>query len=70
MILMKKIDEEVKEILKELGGIDQMKIRWGKEKIKGFSSPVKKAEEVNDVGWWTCWVMLAVMIVIVILKVM
>ena len=29
-----------------------MKLKVGYEKIKGFSSPVKKAEEVNEWGWW------------------
>jgi len=25
-----------------------MSLKWGEEKIKGFSNPVKKAEEVNE----------------------
>ena len=29
-----------------------MKLRVGYEKIKGFSNPIKTAEEVNDWGWW------------------
>lgn len=29
-----------------------MKFRVGYEKLKEFSNPVKKAEEVNEWGWW------------------
>jgi len=25
-----------------------MRLRWGEERIKGFSRPIKKAEETND----------------------
>ena len=45
-----------------------MKLRWGEEKIKGFSSPVKKAEEVNDWAWWGLFVTVIIMGVMVILK--
>ena len=45
-----------------------MKLRIGYEKIKGFSSPVKKAEAINDWAWWGLFVAMVVMIVIVILK--
>jgi len=45
-----------------------MKLRWGEEKIKGFSSPVKKVEKVNDWAWWALFGAVIVMIVIVILK--
>ncbi len=44
-----------------------MKLRWGNERIKGFSSPVKKAEETNDWAWWGFFGAVIVMIVIVIL---
>ena len=47
-----------------------MKLRVGYEKIKGFSRPVKKAEEFNDWAWWALFVMLAVMVVVFILKVL
>lgn len=29
-----------------------MKLKWGDEKIKGFSEPVKKAEQCNEWAWW------------------
>ena len=47
-----------------------MSLRWGEEKIKGFSSPVKKAEEVNDWSWWVLFGAVIVMEVIVILKIL
>jgi hypothetical protein len=43
-------------------------LRWGNEKIKGFSSPVKKAEEVNEWAWWALFGAVVVMEVIAILK--
>ena len=45
-----------------------MKLRWGEEKIKGFSSPAKKAEEVNDWAWWVLFVAVIIMEVLIILK--
>ncbi len=46
-----------------------MKLRWGEEKIKGFSSPVKKAEEVNDWAWWGLFVVIVLMGIAFILKI-
>ena len=45
-----------------------MKLRWGNEKIKGFSRPVKKAEVINDWAWWALFVAVVIMEVIAILK--
>lgn len=45
-----------------------MKLRWGNERIKGLSSPVKKAEEVNDWAWWGLFGVVLIMEVIFILK--
>jgi hypothetical protein len=45
-----------------------MKLRWGEEKIKGFSGPVKKAEEVNDWAWWALFGAVVIMVILVILK--
>ena len=45
-----------------------MKLRWGNEKIKGFSKPVKKAEEINDRAWWGLFVVAVTMGVLFILK--
>jgi len=28
-----------------------VRLRWSNQQIKGFSSPVKKAEKVNEWGW-------------------
>ena len=47
-----------------------MKLRWGNEKIKGFSNPVKKAEENNDWAWWALFGVVIVMEVLFILKIM
>jgi hypothetical protein len=47
-----------------------MKLRWGEEKIKGFSSPVKKAEEVNDWAWWVLFGAMVIMEVTFILKIL
>jgi len=46
-----------------------MKLKWGKEKIEGLSSPVKKAEEINDWAWWSLFGAMVLMIILVILKV-
>jgi len=45
-----------------------MKLKWGNEKIKGFSRPVKKAEVINDWAWWALFVAVVIMEVIAILK--
>ena len=47
-----------------------MKLRVGYEKIKEFSSPVKKAEEVNDWSWWALFGAIIAMEVVFILKVL
>ena len=47
-----------------------MSLKWGDEKIKGFSSPVKKAEAVNDWSWWAIFVTVIIMEVIFLLKVL
>ena len=45
-----------------------MKFRVGHEGIKGFSSPVKKAEVINDWAWWAIFVVVIIMEVLVVLK--
>jgi hypothetical protein len=47
-----------------------MKLKWGEEKIKGFSSPIKKAEEVNDWSWWALFGAVVIMEIILILKIL
>jgi len=47
-----------------------MSIKWGEEKIKGLSSPVKKAEEVNDWSWWALFGVIVVMEILFVLKVL
>ena len=47
-----------------------MSLRWGYENIKGFSSPVKEAEEVNDWAWWPLFGTVILMEVIMILKIL
>jgi len=46
-----------------------MKLRVGYERIKGFSSPVKKAEAINDWAWWALFGAVILMEVIAILKI-
>ena len=45
-----------------------MSLKWGEEKIKGLSSPVKKAEKTNDWGWWALFVVVVIMEILTILK--
>ena len=45
-----------------------MKLKWGNEKIKGFSRPVKKAEVINDWAWWALFGVVVIMESIAILK--
>jgi len=47
-----------------------MKLKWGYEKIKGFSNPVKKAEEVNDWSWWGLFGAMVIMEILFILKIL
>ena len=46
-----------------------VKLKWGEEKIKGFSNPVKKAEVTDDWAWWALFGAMVVMIIIVVLKI-
>lgn len=45
-----------------------MKFKVGKERIKGFISPVKTAEKTNDRSWWGLFGVIVVMEVSFILK--
>jgi len=47
-----------------------MSLRWGEEKLKELSSPVKKTEEVNEWGWWALFGAVVIMEVLFILKIM
>ena len=47
-----------------------MTLKGGEEKIKGFCSPAKKAEEVNEWAWWALFVAAVITEVIFILKVL
>ena len=47
-----------------------MKFKVGYEKIKGFSSPVKTAEEVNDWAWWALFGVIVVMEILFLLKIL
>jgi len=46
-----------------------MKLRWGEEKIKGFSKPVKKAERPDDWAWWGLFVAMIIMLIVVFKKI-
>ncbi len=45
-----------------------MSLKWGTEKIKGFSNPVEKAERNNDLAWWALFGTVILMEVIFALK--
>lgn len=47
-----------------------MRLRWGEERIKGFSNPVKKAERKNDWAWWWLFGAVITMGVLFILKIL
>ena len=47
-----------------------MMLKWGEEKIEGLSDPVKKAEEVNEWGWWALFGVIVVMEILFLLKVL
>lgn len=47
-----------------------MKLKFGKERIKGFSSPVKTAEEINDWAWWPLFGVVVIMEILFILKIL
>jgi len=47
-----------------------MSIKWGNEKIKRFSSPVKIAEKTNEWAWWGLFVTAVVMGILFILKIL
>lgn len=47
-----------------------MKLRWGDERIKIFSNPVKKAERKNDWAWWGLFVVMVIMEGLLILKIL
>jgi len=47
-----------------------MKLKWGEEKIKGFSNPIKKAEAINDWSWWGLFAAVIIMEVMAILKIL
>jgi len=51
-------------------GDNLMSLKWGEEEFKGFSKPVKKAEEVNEWGWWALFVVIVVMEILFLLKVL
>lgn len=46
-----------------------MRLKWGEEKIKRFSKPVEKAEEVNEWGWWALFVVIVIMGIVFVLKI-
>lgn len=45
-----------------------MKLKWGEEKIKGLSSPIKKAERKNNWAWWGLFVLVVIMVILKILE--
>jgi len=47
-----------------------MSIKWGEQKIKGLSNPVKKAEEINEWGWWALFGVIVIMEIMFLLKVL
>ena len=47
-----------------------MSIKWGEEKLKELINPVKKAEEVNEWGWWALFCVIVIMEILFALKVL
>jgi len=47
-----------------------MRLKWGEEEFKGFSEPVKKAEETNEWGWWALFGVIILMEILFALKVL
>ena len=47
-----------------------MSLKWGEEKIKGLSNPVKKAEEFKDWVWWGLFVIVVTMGILFVLKIL
>ena len=47
-----------------------MKLKIGEERIKGFSSPVKKAEEANDWAWWPVVITVVIAMIIALSKIL
>ena len=47
-----------------------MSLKWGEEKLKEFSDPVKKAEETNEWAWWALFVTAVVMGILFSLKIL
>jgi len=46
-----------------------MSLKRGNEKIKELSDPVKKAEEVNEWGWWAPFCVIVIMEILFLLKI-
>ena len=46
-----------------------MSIKWGYERLKDLSNPVKKAEETSEWGWWALFGVIVVMEILFLLKV-
>jgi hypothetical protein len=46
-----------------------MKLKWGNEKSRYFSKPIKKAERTNEWSWWGIFITVVIMEVIVIGKI-
>ena len=47
-----------------------MRLKWGKEEVKGFSKPIIKVEMKSEWGWWFLFGTLVIMIGMFIVKVM
>ena len=47
-----------------------MSLKWGEEKLKEFSSPVKKAEEIDEWSWWALFGVIVVMEILFLLKIL
>jgi len=63
------LDVQIVEVI-ILRSVIQMKLKLGEEKIKGFSSPVKKAEKTNDWAWWGLFMAMVIMVILVILRIL
>lgn len=47
-----------------------MKLKWGEEKIRGFSNPIKKVEKGSDWAWWPLLITVVIIVIIVLSKIL
>lgn len=46
-----------------------MSLKWGEEKVRGFSSPIMKAEKGIDWAWWGLIATVIIMMIMALRKI-